>query len=208
MMKYFICTLVFFISPFAFFSQSSFSQFKKLSRPEKFWTLSHPFIAKKAFLITKKVSLVVDSIKRIGIIGSDNNGGKLDAFKHAYWMSSLTNKIGRKKALRLGKAHEKGNYLQYKKHLLEDSILPDSVSSEMDLRNNEKGINSIGRCHFKITEKELQDLILLKLDAGELYVIKKDAQGNFLTCDGAVIPKKDWLGKWGIPKCLVSSGKD
>lgn len=190
---------------FIFFSIALFAQssFRKLSRPEKCWVLFHPVKAKKALKVTIEVQLVVDSIKQTGAIGTDNNGGKLDAFKHAYWMASIALKIGRKQALKLGKAHERGNYLQFKKHRLEDAILPDSVSSEMDLGNNEVGVNSFGRCHFKITEKELQNLMLDKLKAGELFVIKKDDKGNFLTCDGAVISLKEWAGKWGVPKCLI-----
>ena len=99
----------------------------------------------------------------------------------------------------LGRAHEKGNYLQYKKHLLEDSILPDSVSSVMDLRNNEIGANwAVGT---KIdSRKGLLKMIVENVE--KLRVIKKDAQGNFLTCDDVIIPIKEWLGKWNIPKCL------
>ena len=44
------------------------------------------------------------------------------------------------KAYRLGKAHEKGNYLDYKKHRLEEGSIPDKISSDMDLCNNLKGI--------------------------------------------------------------------
>ena len=181
------------------------SSFRKLSRPEKFWVVFHPLKAKKAKRITKEVQLCVDSVKQSGIIGRDGNGGKLDAFKHTYWMSMLSQNIGKKQALKLGKAHEKGNYLQYKKRSLEDSILPDSVSSEMDLKNNEIGVNSIERCHFKISPYELKILVLEKLKDGQLYIIKKDPAGNYLDCQGAVINREAWLGKWNIPKCLISS---
>jgi hypothetical protein len=194
----------FFIFFFAYSFAIAQSSFKKLSCPEKKWVLFHLFIAKKSFLLTKQVLVDVDSIKKTGIIGTDNNGGTLDAFKHTYWMASLSREIGSKKALKLGKAHEKGNYLQYKKHILEDAILPDSVSSQMDLRNNEIGVSLLGNCknYSPIT---IQKRTLDALNAGKLYVIKKDEQGNFLTCDGAIIPMKDWLGKWDIPKCLVYS---
>lgn len=180
------------------------SSFRKLSRPEKCWVIFHPKKAKKALKITKEVQVVVDSIKKSGVIGTDNNGGKLDAFKHAYWMTSVALEIGNKQALKLGRAHEKGNYLQFKKNQFEDMVLPDSVSSEMDLRNNEAGVNSIGRCHFPITPKELQEHILMLLKSDELYIIKKDEDGNFLTCkDETIIDLTKWKGKWGNPKCLV-----
>src|ERR1700741_2953495 len=113
-------------------SPSAVKYFSKLSRPEKCWVIAHPFKAKKAFRITKHVLLDVDSVKASGIIGTDNNGGKLDAFKHAYWMASVAIKIGSRRAKKLGIAHEKGNWIQFKKHQLEDTVLPDSVSAVMD----------------------------------------------------------------------------
>ncbi|MDQ3048442.1 MAG: hypothetical protein M3R27_12910, partial [Bacteroidota bacterium] len=121
------------------FAQSPLKQFKKLSPPEKCWVFAHPFIAKKAFKLTKSIEADVDSLKKTGTIGTDNNGGMLDAFKHAYWMATLTQRFGSRRSLKLGRAHEKANRIQFEKRELEESILPDSVSSEMDLRNNSSG---------------------------------------------------------------------
>jgi len=146
----------------------------------------------------------VDSLKRAGTIGTDLNGGRLDAFKHAYWMISLTDEIGKRRALKLGKAHEKGNYLDFKKHRLEDSILPDSVSSEMDLRNNAVGASVFGDVEIP-TPQNMQRIILETIAGGLLYTIKKDAQGNYVFCNGTQIDMDRWKGKWGIPKCLISS---
>lgn len=183
------------------FAQSKFS---KLSCPEKVWVVAHPFVAKKAFHITQDVQKIVDSIKQLKTIGVDNNGGKLDAFKHAYWMASLSSKIGKRKARKLGIAHEKGNFLQYKKHKLEDSIVPDSVSSEMDKKNNEVGISLLDN-RKKTPPRIIQNEVLTALKDGKLYIIKKDEEGNFLTNDGKKIPLNEWVGKWGIPKYLVPS---
>ena len=203
-MRHFIFFYFLLLLPFNSSSQSSFSQFKKLSRPEKTWTFFHPFVAKKIFRITKQVITDVDSIKKTGTVGADNNGGRLDAFKHAYWIASLTNKVGSRRALKLGKAHEKGNYLQYKKHLLEDNILPDSVSSQMDLKNNEVGAHLIEK-NKHVSKTEIQKVIMTNLSDGKLTIIKKNASGDFLTCNGLLISMKDWLGKWNIPKCLIPS---
>lgn len=192
------------VFPLNLFSQSNFRKFQKLSCPEKCWVFIHPFKAKKALKITAQVLMDVDSVKRSGMIGTDINGGKLDAFKHAYWMGSLTSKIGARRALKLGKAHEKGNYQQYKKHQLEESILPDSISSIMDLHNNVEGSNAI-KDFGKITRLETQQKIVDILKEGKLVIIKKDEQGNYLYCDGSVINMNEWLGKWNIPKCLISS---
>ncbi len=180
-------------------------QFKSISRPEKIWAFTHPFVAKKAFKITSIVRADVDSIKKANIIGTDENGGQLDAFKHAYWMASVSLVIGTNKALKLGKAHEKGNYLEYKKHKLEDSILPDSVSSAMDLANNEAGVAVFGNCRTVRNRRETQGKVLHALTEGKLMVIKKDERGNYLTCDQHLIDMNRWKGKWGIPKCLIAS---
>lgn len=198
-MKFFLSIFLFFSFSVNLFSQSSF---KKLSPPEKCWAICHPFKAKKAAKVTREVQVVVDSVKRSGIIGSDNNGGNLDAFKHAYWMASVAMVIGRKQALKLGKAHEKGNYRQFKKQELEDAAMPDSISTVMDLRNNEFGVSAVDKCG-KLSQINIQKKIMDGLATGKLTVIKKDEFGNFLTCDGAVISLKEWKGKWGNPKCLV-----
>lgn len=192
---------------FLFISTNLFSQSKffRLSTPEKRWVLLHPFVAKKALTITKRVMFEVDSIKNVGVIGGDNNGGKLDAFKHAYWMTCLGFAIGEKKALKLGIAHERGNYIQWKKKLLEDSILPDSVSSEMDIQNNEIGISLSEKCKHLHFKGEIAYIVMEALHAGKLVVIKKDISGNYLTCDGVALNMSDWKGKWSIPKCLVPS---
>lgn len=142
-MRFFLSIFLVLFLSVNLFSQSSF---RKLSRPEKCWALCHPFKAKKAAKVTREVQVVVDSIKRSGTIGADNNGGALDAFKHAYWMASVAMVIGSKQALKLGKAHEKGNYFQFKKQELEDAAMPDSISTVMDLRNNEFGVSSIAKC--------------------------------------------------------------
>lgn len=177
---------------------------QKISYPEKWWAITHPFIAVKAFKITKQVLVDLDSVKKEKIIGEDLSGGALDAFKHSYWMASLTNKINSKRALKLGIAHEKGNKMQFKKHQLEDFILPDSISSVMDLHNNIAGA-SIITAKKNYSKKEIQQLILELLKEGKLRVIKKDVSGNYLTCNGVLINMQEWKGKWNIPKCLVLS---
>ncbi len=180
------------------------NKFSQISRPEKIWVLMHPFSSKKAFTITKNVLIIVDSIKAIGIIGCDINGGKLDAFKHAYWMANLSKSIGNKKAKSLGIAHEKGNKLQFKKQKTEDRILPDSISCEMDLFNNIQGIE-IGTNSQNMNLKEMQLATLDTLKNGKLRVLKKDNNGNYLTSQNTLINLNDWFGKWNIPKCLEPS---
>lgn len=201
----FFFILIFFVP--SLHAQSLLSKFAKLSTPEKCWAIFHPFVARKAFQATLQTQMVTDSIKKTGIIGTDNSGGKLDAFKHAYWIGGVSIAIGSRKALKLGKAHEKGNRQQFKKHQMEDHELPDSVSSCMDLFNNNQGANVVKE-HPDITFQQLQKNILELLRNGQLKCILKNRHGEFLTCDGRIIQPKDWFGKWGVPKCLIRSDID
>lgn len=187
-------------------AQSLLKKIAKISNPEKCWAIVHPFVLKKAFKATVQSYTITDSIKRSGNIGADNSGGKLDAFKHAFWIASVSSAIGPHKALKLGVAHEKGNKLQFKKHQLEDKILPDSISSLMDLHNNEQGAAAVSS--KKYSTQQLQEKIMQLLLNGQLICIKKDKEGNFLTCTGEPIDLQQWNGKWGIPKCLVASNEN
>lgn len=185
-------------------AQSTISKFRQLSRPEKWWVMTHPFVAKKALKLTRSALVVTDSMHKVGIVGHDIAGGKLDAFKHSYWMATMTQGIGARKARKLGKAHEKGNKLEFRKRKLEEGILPDSVSCAMDLWNNEQGI-ALGRRYKKENLHTLRKALIISIEAGEMQIIRKDDQGNYLDCSGKPIDMGLWRGKWGVPKCLVAS---
>ncbi len=201
-----------FVSAFVFFafcqnsSAQSISSFKKLTRPEKWWAVKHLFIAKKTFRVTQQVMVVVEEVKKDTLLDTDINGGQLDAFKHAYWMAMLAKNIHPKKAYKLGLAHEKGNYFQFKNKIAEDNILPDSVSSVMDIANNQCGIEIGVRC-YDFTEEKIREVVVLEIKKGNLKVILKDETGQYLDCAWEAINLSLWKGKWGIPKCLVSSNR-
>jgi len=186
------------------FSQNTINSFFDLSSPERWWVVIHPFKAKKAFNISKEVLKTTDSISKLGVIGKDINGGQLDAFKHSFWLVKMSNIIGQNSALKLGKAHEKGNHQAFKKHRLEDGTLPDKISSEMDLFNNKVGVHIFVQ-NKNLNEKELIGLLLSEIQNGKMKIIKKDAFNNFLTCDGVIIPKDSLMGKWENKKCLIPS---
>ncbi len=178
--------------------------FSKLSKPERTWVTFHPFKSKTAFMISREALKVKDSIAINKGIGTDNSGGKLDAFKHSYWMARLTQDIGKSAANRLGKAHEKGNYQTYKKKRLEDGLLPDKQSSDMDLFNNQIGIE-VGTSFKKSSRTALMRKLIDALEKGNLRVLKKDSLGNFLDCQNKKIPLDSLKNKWDTKKCLVSS---
>jgi len=178
--------------------------FSKVSSPEKTWTFFHPFKAKRAFFISLEAEKVKDSIKKDKIIGTDNNGGKLDAFKHSYWMARLTQGIGRRASCSLGKAHEKGNYKSFIKRKLEDGYLPDKPSSDMDLFNNQVGI-SVGNNSKTTPQKLLIEMLLDSIKQGRMRILLKDKKGNFLDCQQKIIPLDSLKYKWNTKKCLVTS---
>ncbi len=179
-------------------------KFRELSRPEKCWVFKHPFVAKKTWLITQKVIAVCDSIANVNTLDRDKNGGQVDAFRHAYWMALLSQQIGRRRGLKLGYAHERANYIDYKRNRLEDGSHPDKASKEMDLFNNKRGAQ-IGKENKKLSEIELQILIIDAIVAGKMKVIKKDTLGNYLDANNNIIPADSLKGKWKNNKCLVSS---
>lgn len=186
------------------FSQNKVKDFSKLSSPEKWWVLFHPFKAKRAIIISKDAIHVSDSINKTNLLDKDKNGGQIDAFKHSYWLANLSQNIGQNAAIKLGKAHEKGNYKTYKKGKLEDGFLPDKPSSDMDLFNNRVGAK-IGIENHSSSKEKIIEIIISEIKEGKMKTIKKNSNGNFLTCEGVIISKESLKGKWENNKCLISS---
>lgn len=199
-------TIVFFSMAISVNAQSDFKNFLKLSGPIKRWVLFHPFKAKVSLKISNETNKVSDSIRTSNLLDKDPAGGQVDAFRHAYWMARMRQEMGKRAARSLGKAHEKDNYLTYKKLKLEDGVVPDKIASEMDLYNNEEGLKLI-RKGSKVSKKGLIYRIINAIRKGEMKIIKKDQKGNFLTCEGEIIPSKELKGKWKNDKCLVPSNQ-
>ncbi len=156
--------------------------------------------------ITAKVLVLYEQVKKDSILKGPESGGQLDAFRHALWMALLTKHIGEKRALKLGKAHEAANRLQFEMHKTEDGVLPDSVSSAMDLMNNTLGA-SLGKRNKKAPDRLFVNLIVQQIKEGKFYIIQMNAAGNWLTCEGNIILLKDYFHQWNIPKCLVPSNQ-
>jgi hypothetical protein len=136
-----LLTLFFIIqSSFIWGQVSRVNKFKVLSAHEKIWVIFHPFVVKKSLIISDMVKLTTQDVLKENLLKGNGNSGQVDAFRHVFWMANLTKSIGWRKAKRLGIAHERGNYKDYKKHRNEDGIVPDKISSEMDLFNNNIGI--------------------------------------------------------------------
>jgi hypothetical protein len=195
----------FLLSSLPLHAQTNYREgFHNLSRPEKWWVIFHPFIAKKTFRLTQDARNVSKEMVKKQLLDGDENGGQVDAFRHAYWMALLSQHICWRKACWLGKAHEKGNYLDFKKHKTEEGILPDSISGAMDLFNNRIGIE-IGRVNKKVSEADLQSMVRDSILSGKMKVIYKNRNGEPLDCDSKVIDVQKYRQQWNIPKCLMNS---
>lgn len=193
-----------FFNSLTLYSQSNFKQFIKLSCPEKKWVIFHPFIAKETFNISIEAAKKAVQLKNDTTLDGDLNGGQLDAFRHAFWMARITQEYGWRKAHSLGKSHEKGNYKDFKKHRLEDGVLPDKQSCEMDFLNNDVGIQ-IGKDNLNAKQEDLAHIIINHILTGKLFIIKKNRTGKFLKCNNDIITDEEIFGKWDNPKCIVSS---
>jgi hypothetical protein len=205
-LKFIFFISVFFLLATELKSQSLIKNFRSLSSPEKLWVCEHPFIAKKAFHCTQRAQFVTDSLNKNGIL-KDGNGGQLDAFRHTYWMGLLVQKISPHKADQLGKLHEDGNHIGFLKGKTEDSLRADSMMCVMDLKNDSAGIE-LGK-KFKsdtaVTKISLEQTVLDAVKSGKLFMIKKDALGNWQDATGRKINLELYRGKWFIPKVLVRS---
>ena len=186
------------------YAQSNWQRFKQLLPAQKTWVILHPFKAKKAYKISLEATNVSDSIAKTHLLDGDVTGGQVDAFRHAYWMARLNQEIGKSAARSLGKAHEKDNYRQFKDQLLEDGVFPDKISSEMDLINNNVGLNYTKK-RKPYPKDGLIYRIVNEILAGELRILKKDKEGNYMSCTGKILDSEELKNSWTNNKCIVPS---
>ena len=198
--------IIFFMTLFSFTKATAqkISAFKNLGGAEKLWVMLHPFSANNAYSISKEVDELSKEMIENNQLDADGAGGKIDAFRHAYWMALLTIEMGPARARWLGKAHEKKNEKDFKKGRLEDGAVPDKVSKEMDLFNNEIGI-SIGEKYKNEHRKNIKQIVLDKLKEGEMVIISKDRNKNSLDKNGNIIPNEKWEKNWENERVLVPS---
>ena len=86
-----------------------FSQKPGKSKFEKSWALAHPIAAIKVKRIYRQTLPFYNDHLIHKQLDSFSNGGKLDAFRHVFFMAAFTQKVKVKKIRALGFAHEKGN---------------------------------------------------------------------------------------------------
>lgn len=199
--------ILFLFSADGILAQSLTAQFFKLRCAEKTWVITHLFKAKKAFKITKEAREETKIVLQENLLDSFPHGGRLDAFRHTYWMARLTQCIGSRAARSLGKAHEKGNYRSFRKGQTEDGALQDQTAVDMDLYNNDQGI-LIGKNNPQSTCDSLRTIVFSAIHNGQLKILKRSESGLLINCEGDTIntsnrSKKDWK----LPYCLIPSNQ-
>lgn len=179
-------------------------KFGDRSRYEKRWAFFHPFAALKVKKIYKTCVPLYEDVKKNKLLDAFENGGKLDAFRHVFFMAAFSQKIKTKKLRKLGIAHEKGNYANFLKGKLEEGELADSLSTVMDLQNNETGLKT-GQENKKAGLQNLSAIVIEAIKKGEAVYFKRNNSGQYITCEGELIVTENYRNKWFIPKCLITT---
>lgn len=180
-------------------------QHTAVSCPELWWGIGHPFVAFKAYRISKETLQITRDVEKENVIGNDRKGGQLDAFKHAFWMGMLSNYMGEKKALKLGIAHEKANFRSFKRNLRKQRPdYHDRANQEMDIANNEYGA-WLAAQYPDAEANEFKEIVIDHIQAGRLKIVKKNNRGEYLDENNAILSKENLKGRWENAKCLVPS---
>lgn len=185
-------------------AQSNWKRFWSLKRPQKCWVLLHPFAARKALALSQEALNKTEEVRKGDELDGDFNGGQVDAFRHTYWMALLSSRIGPRRARSLGKAYERGNHIAFRRGELEDGAQADAIASEMDLFNNELGIE-IGSRNKGASTAELSNQSIESIRAGKGKIVRKNKSGQPLDEQGKVIPLSKWQGIWENGRNLVPS---
>jgi hypothetical protein len=196
MRKGFELTMFFIFLAFTVFPKPRFTKY------EFFWSLRHPVAAIKVNQLYKKAAIIYQFQKQISEPDSFSVNGKLDAFRHIFFMAVFAQKIKAQKLIRLGIAHEKANYKQFKRDPKREKVQQDSLSSIMDIKNNLIGI-ALGRENSTSQLSELRDKVLRYIADEKVFYISRNAKGQYINSNSQEINLSDFDGKWFIPLYLI-----
>lgn len=186
-------------------SSQMFSQ-HEISKYEYRWAFFHPFAAKKIQKHLKEAMIVYHSVNSSKLLDTIESGGTLDAFRHVYTMAYLSQYVKINKLRKLGKAHEKGNEYFFYKNQQEFGERADSLACVMDLRNNELGFE-IGKNNKKTSRDDLKNTVIEQIKTGNAWILKKNNQNLYVSCQNEPFLVENYKGKWFLPKCLIKSNE-
>ncbi len=190
----------------AILSKNTYFAQQPLSRYEFRWACFHPLAALNIKKQLPKALAVYSAMKKDAVPDAYNSGGKLDAFRHVYTMAFLARDISPRKLRKLGIAHEKGNERQFRKGQQEEGERPDSLASEMDLRNNEMGF-MLGAANKAVSDAVLKDLVIKAIGDGEAWYLKRNARSEYVNCAGKPLDLAAYRQTWYVPKCLIRTNE-
>lgn len=185
-------------------SMKLISQKKKIFNPVTIWAITHPLSASKIKKIHRECQVIYQNKELKQRLDSFANGGKIDAFRHIFFMVAFHQKVKTSALRKLGIAHENQNYRQYLKGEENGEWRHDSLSMVMDLYNNEVALQ-VNATSEKIPLEELKEQVIQIIQNGKALILKRNQKGDLIRCDGSLIHKGEFSDAWYIPKCLVSS---
>jgi hypothetical protein len=193
---------VYFLMTFLFLNLSA-QKFQKIYESmtfeDKLWVIKNHDKVLRAVDISKSVVKTMDSLDKINFLGGNKEGGIFDAFRHIYWMYNLSSEVGEECARKVGEIYE--GYGEYIFKTTEMSGY-DSVGRQMDLFNNEIGINLAKQSIKKrLVFSEIRKIIKL----GKAKIVKKNQNGEDLDINGEIIPTEEWKKLWNNRRVLVNS---
>jgi hypothetical protein len=177
------------------------------TREEYTWALIHPIVALKVNKMKHAIDTVYDRYVKLALPDSFDRGGKLDAFRHVFYMSVFTQKSRVKAVRKLGKAHERANLRNFKKNKEELGDLADEIFSEMDLINNEVGF-LIGPAHKKASTQAIVELVLQAIADGKAKIVLRNCQGSYVGCEQLSPVSSGVRIAPSNKKCLVPSNQN
>ena len=195
---------VYFLMTFLFLNLSA-QKFQKIYESmtfeDKLWVIKNHDKVLRSVDISKSVMKTMDSLDKVNFLGSNKEGGIFDAFRHIYWMYNLSSEVGEECARKVGEIYE--GYGEYIFKTTEMSGY-DSVGRQMDLFNNELGIN-LAKQNIKkrLVFSEIRKIIKL----GKAKIVKKNQNGEDLDINGEIIPTEEWKKSWNNRRVLVNSNE-
>ncbi len=195
---------VYFLMTFLFLNLSA-QKFQKIYESmtfeDKLWVIKNHDKVLRSVDISKSVIKTMDSLDKVNFLGGNKEGGIFDAFRHIYWMYNLSSEVGEECARKVGEIYE--GYGEYIFKTTEMSGY-DSVGRQMDLFNNELGINLAKQSVKKrLVFSEIRKIIKL----GKAKIVKKNQNGEDLDINGEIIPTEEWKKSWNNRRVLVNSNE-
>lgn len=190
-----------------YFSQNSLQAqntkelFQSMNIQNKIWAVANAKTLTKALDISEKVLQTMDSLYQAKNFETNVEGSKYDAFRHVFWMYSLSSEIGKTKSRKIGVIYEDYNEYVF---LTKPLSGYDFAGRTMDEYNNEVGLSlfdKIGKQEKEIVIENIKDLI----SKGYVKIIAKDKNQNSLDKEGNVIKEEEWKSNWKNNRYLINS---